>query len=62
MSTIIDSAVIIKSYNNNIVSVKINGQERVLLGKGIRFGKRFGDIIEKGTEVKKYLLLKMKIT
>jgi transcriptional antiterminator len=57
MNTIIDSAVIIKSYNNNIVSVKMNGQERVLFGKGIGFGKKSGDVIEKGTEVEKIFVI-----
>ncbi|EHI97791.1 transcriptional antiterminator, BglG [Clostridium sp. DL-VIII] len=57
MSTIIDSAVIIKSYNNNIVSVKMNEKERVLFGKGIGFGKKLGDVIEKGTEVEKIFVI-----
>ncbi len=57
MNTIIDSAVIIKSYNNNIVSVKMNEKERVLFGKGIGFGKKFGDVIEKGTEVEKIFVI-----
>jgi len=57
MSIIIDSAVVLKSYNNNIVSVKINEEERLLFGKGIGFGKKFGDIIEKGTEVEKVFVI-----
>lgn len=57
MSIIIDSAVILKSYNNNIVSVKINEKERILFGKGIGFGKKFGDKIEKGTEVEKVFVI-----
>lgn len=57
MSIIMDSAVIIKSYNNNIVSVKLNGQERILFGKGIGFGKKLGDKIEKGTEVEKIFVI-----
>lgn len=57
MSIISDSATIIKSYNNNIVSVYINGNERILFGKGIGFGKKFGDIIEKGTEVEKVFVI-----
>ncbi|WP_396127981.1 glucose PTS transporter transcription antiterminator GlcT [Clostridium sp.] len=52
-----DSAVIIKSYNNNIISVKMNGKERILFGKGIGFGKKFGDKIEKGTEVEKVFVI-----
>lgn len=54
---IIDSGVIIKSYNNNIVSVKLNGMERILFNKGIGFGKKPGDIIEEGTEVEKIFVI-----
>ena len=57
MSILIDSAVVLKSYNNNIVSVNINEEERILFSKGIGFGKRFGDIIEKGTEVEKVFVI-----
>lgn len=57
MSIIIDSAVILKSYNNNIVLVKINGNEGILFEKGIGFRKKFGDKIEKGTEVEKIFVL-----
>lgn len=57
MSIIIDSTVILKSYNNNIVSVNINGNERILFSKGIGFGKKFGDKIEKGTEVEKVFVI-----
>lgn len=57
MSIIIDSAIIVKSYNNNIVSVKINDEERILFGKGIGFGKKLGDKIEKGTEVEKIFVI-----
>ncbi len=57
MSTLIDSAVVLKSYNNNIVSVKINADERILFAKGIGFGKKFGDKIEKGTEVEKIFVI-----
>ncbi|BCZ44954.1 transcription antiterminator BglG [Clostridium gelidum] len=57
MSILIDSAVVLKSYNNNIVSVTINEEERILFAKGIGFGKKFGDKIEKGTEVEKIFIL-----
>ena len=57
MRITIDSAVIVKSYNNNIVSVNMNGSERILFGKGIGFGKKFGDKIEKGTEVEKIFVI-----
>ena len=57
MRIIVDSVVIVKSYNNNIVSVKMNGMERILFGKGIGFGKKFGDKIEKDTEVEKIFVM-----
>jgi transcriptional antiterminator len=57
MRIIIDSVIIVKSYNNNIVSVKMNGVERILFGKGIGFGKKFGDKIPKGTEVEKIFII-----
>ncbi len=57
MGIIMDSAIIIKSYNNNIVSVKMNGEERILFGKGIGFGKKLGDKIEKGTKVEKVFII-----
>lgn len=62
MSKIIDPATIIKSYNNNIVSVNMNGKERILFAKGIGFGRKSGDAIERGLRLKRYLLLKMRIT
>ncbi len=57
MSKIIDPATIIKSYNNNIVSVNMNGKERILFAKGIGFGRKSGDAIEKGTEVEKIFVI-----
>lgn len=57
MSIIIDSAIVIKSYNNNIVSVNMNGAERILFAKGIGFGKKTGDEIDKGTEVEKVFVI-----
>lgn len=58
MGTLItDLATVIKSYNNNIVSVKVNGNERILFGKGVGFSKKFGDIIKKGTEVEKIFVI-----
>lgn len=57
MRTTIDSAIIVKSYNNNIVSVNMNGVERILFGKGIGFGKKFGDYLPKGTEVEKIFVI-----
>ncbi len=57
MSIMMDSAVVIKSYNNNIVSVEMNGRERILFAKGIGFGKKTGDKIEEGTEVEKVFVI-----
>lgn len=57
MSIIIDSAIILKSYNNNIVSVEMNGAERILFAKGIGFGKKPGDLVKKGTEVEKVFVI-----
>jgi transcriptional antiterminator len=57
MSIILDSAILLKTYNNNIVSVEMNGCERILFAKGIGFGKKPGDIIKKGTEVEKVFVI-----
>ena len=43
--------------NNNIVSVRINGDERILFGKGIGSGKRFWDKIENGDELEKVFVI-----
>jgi transcriptional antiterminator len=57
MRITIDSAIIVKPYNNNLVSVKMNGVERILFAKGIGFGKKFGDTLPKGTEVEKIFVI-----
>ncbi|SKA90832.1 transcriptional antiterminator, BglG family [Clostridium sp. USBA 49] len=57
MKIITDSAIVIKTYNNNIISVKMNGLERILFSKGIGFGKKAGDKIEKGTKVEKVFVI-----
>ena len=41
-----------KVFNNNIVLVKNSGKEKILFDKGIGFGKKFGDIIKKGSLVR----------
>ena len=46
-------ATVTKSFNNNIVMVKVNGKEKILFSKGIGFGKKFGDIIPKDVNVEK---------
>ena len=44
---------VIKALNNNMVLVKDQGVEKILLSKGIGFNKRFGDILEDNLEVDK---------
>lgn len=44
---------VIKVFNNNIVLVKENGNEKILFQKGIGFGKKFGEVIQEGTEIEK---------
>lgn len=46
-----------KVFNNNIVLVKSGGKEKILFAKGIGFGKKFGNIIKKGTEVDKIFII-----
>ena len=53
-------AVVTKSFNNNIVLVKIKGNEKILFSKGIGFGKKFGDIISKDTEIEKIFTIEDK--
>lgn len=48
---------VIKSFNNNILLVKENGEEKILFSKGIGFAKKLGDIIEKGTTVEKVFVI-----
>lgn len=48
---------VIKAFNNNVVSVEFDGKESILFGKGIGFGKKTGDIIEKGTEYEKIFFI-----
>ena len=38
---------ITKILNNNVIISKINHEERIIMGKGIAFGKCNGDLIEK---------------
>lgn len=44
---------IIKAFNNNIVLVQSEGKEKILLKKGLGFGKRPGDEVIKGTVIEK---------
>lgn len=52
-----NDADVVKSFNNNILLVKDSGKEKILFQKGIGFGKRPGDLIEKGTVVEKVFII-----
>lgn len=62
MSKIIDPATIIKSYNNNIVSVNMNGKERILLQRELDSVESLEIPLKRVLRLKRYLLLKMRIT
>ncbi|MGL5417246.1 MAG: glucose PTS transporter transcription antiterminator GlcT [Clostridium sp.] len=49
--------VLVKVFNNNIILVKSEGKEKILFEKGIGFGKKFGTVIEKGTEIGKVFVI-----
>ena len=57
MSVIVNEGVVVQSYNNNIVCVRISGKEKILFSKGIGFGKKFGDKIQDGTKVEKVFVI-----
>lgn len=46
-----------KVFNNNIILVKSEGKEKILFEKGIGFGKKLGNVINKGTEVNKIFII-----
>ena len=48
---------VIKAFNNNVVSVEFDGKESILFGKGIGFGKKSGDLKEKGTQYEKIFFI-----
>lgn len=48
---------VVKSFNNNILLVRENGKEKILFQKGIGFGKKPGDLIEKGTVIEKVFII-----
>lgn len=52
-----NNAKVVKSFNNNILLVKENGKEKILFQKGIGFGRRPGDLIEKGIVVEKVFII-----
>lgn len=53
MVMLTNNCIVNKSFNNNIVLVKSNGKEKILFSRGIGFNKKYGDIINKGTNVDK---------
>jgi transcriptional antiterminator len=55
-----NNATVVKSFNNNILLVREKGKEKILFQKGIGFGKKTGDIIQKGTIVEKVFIIENK--
>lgn len=45
--------VLLKVFNNNIILVSSEENEKILFAKGIGFGKKQGQVIQKGTEIDK---------
>ena len=48
-----------KVFNNNVVAIQANGQEQVVMGRGIAFQKRPGDAIDQ-TRIEKVFTLESK--
>lgn len=48
-----------KVFNNNVVAIQTNGQEQVVMGRGIAFQKRPGDAIDQ-TRIEKIFTLESK--
>lgn len=48
-----DKVVVVKVFNNNIILVRDKGIEKVLFGKGLGFGKKFGEVLNPGLVVDK---------
>lgn len=53
MGVNIKKGIVIKALNNNMVLIKEQVVEKILLAKGIGFNKKFGDILEDNLEVDK---------
>ncbi|WP_214854815.1 CAT RNA binding domain-containing protein [Exiguobacterium sp. s166] len=47
---------IVKVFNNNVVAIESNGQEHVVMGRGIAFQKRMGDVIDESRIEKVFTL------
>lgn len=52
-----NNAKVVKSFNNNILLVRESGKEKILFQKGIGFGKKPGDLIEKGIILEKVFII-----
>lgn len=52
--------VVVKVFNNNIVLINSDKKEKILFAKGIGFGKKTGDVIEKGTSIDKIFTIENK--
>ncbi|WP_233573324.1 CAT RNA binding domain-containing protein [Leptotrichia sp. OH3620_COT-345] len=48
--------IINKILNNNVVLSKKNGKEIIMTGKGIAFGKKAGDTVDKNKIEKTFIL------
>ncbi|WP_200829133.1 PRD domain-containing protein [Arcanobacterium ihumii] len=46
---------IVRVFNNNAVLVRSNDSEHIIVGRGIGFGRRSGDLIEKGEAHRHYV-------
>ena len=60
MGVNIKKGIVIKALNNNMVLIKEQGVEKILLAKGIGFNKKFGDILEDNLEVDKVFSIEYK--
>ncbi|MCY6369120.1 glucose PTS transporter transcription antiterminator GlcT [Clostridium ganghwense] len=47
-----------KIFNNNVILVSQNGEEKIILRKGLGFGKKTGDIISGDTPIEKIFVIK----
>ncbi|MGL4742141.1 MAG: PRD domain-containing protein [Sarcina sp.] len=57
MRELVNGYEVIKAFNNNVISINYEGKESILFGKGIGFGKKVGDVLEKGTKFEKIFFI-----
>lgn len=48
---------VLKVFNNNVVLTRHNGKEKILIDKGLGFGKKAGDIIHRNSAFEKIFIL-----